>query len=203
MWNLAHITQEILTSNGIHFEQYQYPIDTTDFHQILEKSKSAGADGYVFFGYREIGFAMKQTRELGITSTFYSVNVITDPVLQENSGGAVNGTYFAHFTSLDGNRVETDEFLNKFFNVYGRKPFLEWTAMQSYDAARILFSTIQAATHETGDFTENLRNKLLETSNFEGVSGNITILPSGASRGIYTQLYIMKDQKAVPVNEIP
>lgn len=198
MKHLATLFREILVSNNSQAQMFSYNRETTDFHSFLEKAKASNVDGYVFFGYQEIGLAMKQARDMGILAPFYSVNVIADPVLQKNSEGAINGTYFAHFTSLDGNRVEADEFLNKYYRIFKRKPLLEWTAMQSYDAARILFVAIQDAYHESGDFTDNLRKKLLETSNFEGVSGNISILPSGASRGIYTRLYILQDGEAVP-----
>ena len=157
------------------------------------------ADAYLFLGYQEMGFAMKQARDLGIKAPFFSVNLLSDPILQKNSEGAVNGTYLAHFTALDGNRVKTDEFLNTYFKMFFRKPYLEWSAMQGYDAATILLDAIQSAAQMKGDFIENLRHELFATSNYEGVSGNITILPSGASRGIYPRLYIFQDGKATPV----
>lgn len=196
--NLANFIKEILTRNAIKTTMIDYKRGVVDFQEILKSTKAEDIDGYVFFGYQEIGFAMKQAREMGITAPFYSVNVITDPVLQKNSEGAVSGTYFAHFTSLDGNRVETDEFINRYYQEYHKKPLLEWTAMQGYDAANILFSAIKRASHENGNFVENVRQQLLETSNYEGVSGNISILPSGASRGIYPRLYILENGEAVP-----
>lgn len=197
--NLAKIIKRILFINNIKTTMFDYKKGMVDFRDILKSINLNEIDGYVFLGYQEIGFAMKQAREMGITAPFYSVNLITDPILQKNAEGAVNGTYFAHFTSLDGNRVETDEFLNRYYEEYHKKPFLEWTAMQGYDAANILFSAIKRAFYEKGSLIENVRQQLLETSNYEGVSGNITILPSGASRGIYPRLYVLQKGEAVPV----
>lgn len=198
MRTLAFITREILKNNGINVHMYEYKASIKDFRSLLEKAKNEKVDGYLFLGYQEIGSAMKQAREMEIKAPFYSINVIPDPILQQNSEGAVNGTYLSHFTLLDGNRVETDEFMNKYFKMFHKKPLLEWTAMQGYDAATILLSAIKAASLQKGDFIDNLRTELLSTSNFEGVSGNITILPSGASRGIYPRLYIFQNGKIVP-----
>lgn len=202
MRTLAGISNEILQNNGNKVRMFEYKRGTSDFNSLLEKAKADNSDGYVFYGYQEIGYAMKQARDMGVRAQFYSVNVITDPVLQQNSQGAVNGTYFAHFTSLDGNRVKTDEFLNNYFKAFHMKPALEWTAMQGYDAATILFSAIRTAGSQEGNFIDNLRKQLLETSNFEGISGNISILPSGASRGIYPRLYILEDGKALPAPKV-
>lgn len=201
MPTLAKTVEENLKSNGNKVTLIGYKDGTTDFRPFLEKGKADGVDSYVLFGYQEIGFVMKQAREMGISAPFYAVNVITDPKLQENSGGTFNNTYFSHFTSLDGNRVLADEFLNKYVEHYNKKPILEWTAMQGYDAANILINAIKNASHQEGNFTDNLRAALLHTNNFEGVTGNISISPSGASRGIYPSLYIMKEGKPVPTSD--
>jgi branched-chain amino acid transport system substrate-binding protein len=198
MPTLATTVKDILQSNHIKVDLFKYNHTKTDFQPILNLAKANQADAYVFFGYEEIGLAMKQARDMGITAPFYSANIIMEP---KKGLETADGTYFVYFTPLDGNKVKADEFLNTYFETFKIKPQLEWIAMQAYDAATILFQAIQSASHKKGVFIDNLREELLSTSNFDGVSGNITILPSGASRGIYPSLYVLKNHKIVPITK--
>ena len=114
--------------------------------------------------------------------------------------------FIPDFTTLDGNNVNADEFMNAYRAEYKRKPALEWTAMQAYDAMNILIKAIQSVVNNQenkipSNFTEKLREELLTVSNSEGVSGNITILPSGASRGIYFSLYEWENNHKNPVEK--
>lgn len=200
MTTLAKTMQEILSSTGRNSSHLKsYHSGTTDFRPFLTWAKENGIDSYVFLGYQEIGFGMKQAREMGIKDPFYSVNVITDSLLQKNSEGAINGTYFSHFTRLDGHTVKADEFINKYSARYGYKPQSEWVAMQAYDAANILISSIKQLGKDNPDIVDALRDNLLEVNEYEGVSGNITIGPNGASKGIYPSLYQIKN--GAPIKE--
>lgn len=202
MPRISQILEEILKSNGGQVQLFPYHRGTSDYLPFLEWGQAHKADSYVFFGYQEVGYAMKQARDIGIKAPFYSVNVITDPKLQENSGDATNGTYFAHFTYLDGNLLKAENFINNFIAKYHEPPILEWAAMQAYDAANILFDSIKKAGKLPGNFTDNLRDELHKVSSYPGVSGNITILPSGASRGIYPSLYLLENGKPTPYSKI-
>lgn len=201
MPTLAKTMEEILASTGRNTSHLKsYHTGTTDFRPFLKGAKENGVDSYVFFGYQEIGLGMKQAREMGIKDPFYSVNVITDLILQKNSEGAINGTYFSHFTRLDGNTVKADEFIDKYVARYGRKPQPEWVAMQAYDAANILLSVIKKSVNDNKNMVDTIRDKLLEVTDYEGVSGNITIKPNGASKGIYPNLYQIKNGLPIKVN---
>lgn len=198
MPTLAKMVRDII-KNQIKVSLFAYNQGITDFQSILNLTIANKIDAYVFFGYQEVILAMKQARDMGITAPFFLVNILTKLIFQKRFQGIYDGTYIAHYTKLNGNRVEADEFLSSYFEKFKTKPQLEWTAMQAYDAATILFQAIHTISHKKGAFIDNLREELLSTSNFDGVSGNITILPSGASRGIYPSLYIIKDSKPVPV----
>jgi ABC-type branched-subunit amino acid transport system substrate-binding protein len=200
MANLAQTLHQVLQVSKIKNELLGYKQENIDFKQILGNSKSHNYDAYVFFGYTEIGFAMKQARDLGIDSNFYSINVITDPVLQQNSQGATEGVYLAHFTAEDGNKTKALEFLKRYENKYHSKPTTEWTALQTYDAANIVLDVIQSLDPEHLN-AEGIRNSLLKVNNFEGVSGKISIKPNGASRGIYPGLYILKNGVPLPIKK--
>lgn len=199
MLNLAIILKDILQKNKAVATIYSYDRDSIDFHPILKLAKDANSDAFVFFGYTEIAAAMQQARELGIPAPYYASNNMNQ-LTEMNSQFSLGKIFIPDFTTLNGNEVIADEFINKYINKFEKKPLLEWTAMQSYDASVILFNAIQSAYRLKGDFTEQLRNELLSTSNFKGVTGNISILPSGASRGIYFSLYNFDNGKAIPAD---
>ena len=197
MPTLARKVKEIFGGGGGETVIHDYPAGTSDFRSFLAAGKTADADAYIFFGYTEIGLAMRQARDMGITQSFYSVNVITDPELQANSQGAIEGTQFAHFTHLDGNTQEAEVFLSRYQQKHRAPPAVPWTALQAYDAARIIIAAAAKAARQKGDFTHNLRRNMLRTDDFEGVTGDLSIRPDGTSRGIYPSLYTLANGKAV------
>jgi len=196
MPNLAVALREILEKSKISVDLYPHRQNEKDFSASLNHAKEEGSDALVFFGYTEIGNAMNQAHELGISIPFYASNSINQLTTNSKLKEVV---YIPDFTLRDGNQVKATEFMQAYLNSYGVLPLVTWTADQAYDAATLLFKAIQQVSHKKGDFTDNLRNELLGTTNFEGVSGNITILPTGASRGIYFSLYKLKDGKITPV----
>lgn len=195
---LANAFKKILQHAGKEISVYGYKEGTRDFSDSLKDAKSKGADAYVFYGYDKIGYAMKQARDMGIKDPFYSVNLLPDPIFQQNSNGAVNGTFFAFFTSLDGNRPLAEEFFRQYKQRFRETPTIEWIAMQSYDAINIVIEAIKNSIDKKGNFVNNLRNELLNTSDYSGVSGFIRIRPNGSSEGIYPSLYILDNGKAIP-----
>ncbi|MBW2202529.1 MAG: ABC transporter substrate-binding protein [Deltaproteobacteria bacterium] len=197
MPTLGNKVKEIFEKAGGKAIVRDYPAGTSDFRSLLAAGKDVKAEGYIFFGYVEIGFAMKQAREMGITQPFYSVNVITNPELQANSQGAIEGTQFAHFTHLDGNTRAAELFLKRFQQKYHKSPAVSWTALQAFDATRIIIAAVVKASGQKGAFVDNIRRNMLGTDDFEGVSGDLSIRPDGTSRGIYPSLYTLVGGKAV------
>ncbi len=116
----------------------------TTFIEELSQLKEANYDAYVFFGYKEFGFAMKQARELGITAPFFGSTVLLDPEYYSNSEGAITGTIFPFFTPNDGNYILADEFLVKYVNTFGEKPASLWPPMQAYDAMNIILRQLKS-----------------------------------------------------------
>jgi len=195
MPNLAHSLQEMLVKNKLHIDLYMHHRDENDFRPNLTLAKARGSDAYVFLGYTEIQKALYQAEELGIEPPYYGSNRINQLIDGSEWPEAI---YITDFTILDGNQVKAAEFIQAYTNIYGITPLVTWTAMQAYDAATLLFKAIQQASYKKGNFTDTLRNELLGTTHYEGVSGNIVILPTGASRGIYFSLYQLKDGEIVP-----
>lgn len=177
----------------------------TNFIKELEYYKQNNFDAYVFFGYKEFGFAMKQARELGIKSKFFGSTVLLDPDFFDNSEGTIIGTEFPFFTELDGNYVLVREFINKYKQRFNETPVSVWPPLQAYDAANILLNQIKSINTEkpknvkTSDY---VRNKLININYFQGTCGNIKINLDGSSKGIYFSLYEYKSKENPTVKVI-
>lgn len=196
----ANTLSQILTSSNVKNSMFDYDYANPKFDEILRKAKSDQADAYVFFGHNEIAPALKLAREMGIDANFYAGSVVPDPEFQEIAKDAANGIYFVYFGPTEGNKLKAEEFLRSFKQKNRRFPIIEWPAMQSYDAATILIWAIKQAHAQEGNFDDNLRNNLLHLSNYQGVSGTLTIQQNGAVRGIHPALYRLEDGKPIKVH---
>jgi branched-chain amino acid transport system substrate-binding protein len=198
---LGNTLAQILRTSGIKNTLVGYDPAEPNFNDLLQKAKTDNADGYVFFGHNEIAPAIKIAREMGITAQFYASSIVPDPDFQEISKGASDSIYIVYFGPLEGNRLKADQFLRSFKQRNRRTPSIEWPAMQSYDATNILIAAIKQAYSQNGNFTDNMRNALLQVSNYPGSSGNITIQQNGAARGIHPALYMYKNSKPEKVQK--
>lgn len=184
--------QSVLSDNQVEVTSIEVAKGDTNFIDILQKAKDYGYEGYVFMGYREFGFAMKQARALGIEAPYFASTTLMDPEYYNYSKGKIIGTEFTFFTELDGNYVLANEFLESFKNKYDAPPKSVWTAMQAYDAMNILLSgikTVNVKKMEDEYMDAYLRKSLHGVTYHQGVCGNLSIGPDGASKGIYFSVY--------------
>lgn len=189
----AKTCQNILNQNNIYNEVVSFAPDKKEYTKELAEFKSKGFDAYVFFGYKDFGFAMKQARDIGIDAKFFGSTVLLEEDYYNNSEGAISGTEFLFFTPENENYILAQNFLNNYEKKYNSKPFSIWPPMQAYDAANILFQQLKSFNQtyhkKENSFDDWLRNKLLNVRFYEGVCGNISINPNGSSSGIYFSLY--------------
>ncbi|TVZ28451.1 ABC-type branched-subunit amino acid transport system substrate-binding protein [Gillisia sp. Hel_I_86] len=184
--------KDILTTNSVENKLIKVDKNQTDFTEILKNAKVDGTQAYVFLGYRDFGFAMKQARNLGIEAPFFGSTTLLDPVFFSNSEGAIIGTECTFFTPLDGNYILANEFLKNYKNKFGEEPFSIWAPMQAYDAMNIVINEVKTINDdkiENESLEDWLRNRLFKVRYYQGVCGNISITEDGSSRGIYFSLY--------------
>lgn len=174
------------------FLSYHYNPKGQDFTEILKLAQNNDIDSYLFLGYMEVADAMLQARQMGISAQFYTGSIVTDPDFLEKTRGVVDGTYFAHFTSLDGNQAQAEEFLKKYKQKFHRAPSIEWSAFQSYDAANMLIQAIKKASQQRGTFSSNLMRDLGDIENYKGVSGMISMKKNRTAKGIHPSLYVIE-----------
>lgn len=186
----AKSVESILNKEGILNKLIEVSKDKTDFKEELLDLKNEGYDSYCFFGYKNFGFAMKQARELGIEAKFFGSTTLLEQDFYDNSKGAIVGTEMPFFTTIDGNEVLADEFIDSYVQKYGNKPSAVWPALQSCDAGKMLINIVRNVNKsQPDDFPEYLKKELYNTTYFEGVCGNLSIGKDGASRGVYFTLY--------------
>jgi len=194
----AKSVESVLKDNGISYKTIEIIKGQTDFKNSLSAAKNDNVDGICFFGYRNFGFAMKQAREMGIDCQFFGSTTLFDPIFYDNSEGTIVGTECTYFTEKDGNYVLAHEFIEKYEKLHLEKPGSIWPAMQAYDAGNITIGILATINEENPEkFDDWLRQKLHRVNYYQGVCGNISIGPDGASKGIYFSIYRYAD-KGVP-----
>ncbi|MBC2604555.1 ABC transporter substrate-binding protein [Pelagicoccus albus] len=174
-------------------------IEKEDYREDLMAFKEEGCDALVFFGYKNLGYAMKQARELGFECGFFGSTTMLGKGFFENSEGAQVGTEFSYFTEADGNYVIARRFLDRYQKKFDDLPSAVWPAMQAYDAVNIALSLIKkwAASTQSIPLADYLRTELLELEFYQGVCGNLAMKKDGTSRGIYFSLYEIKGLEEV------
>lgn len=188
----ANAAKDLLEEANIEYRVVTVDVGTTDFSEELSNYQKNGYDAYVFFGYKNFGYAMKQARDLGITAPFFGSTVLLDPAFYENSEGAIIGTECSFFTPFDGNYVLANKFLEDYSLMFGEYPTSVWPPMQAYDAMNLVIHeirTISGTKKDSQAFADWLRPRLKDVMYFQGVCGNISISENGSSKGIYFSLY--------------
>ena len=188
----AQAAKDLLEKAHIKYKVVTVEVGATDFTKELTAYQKEGYDAYVFFGYKEFGFAMKQARDLGITAPFFGSTVLLDPAFYKNSEGTIIGTECSFFTPADGNYVLANKFLEEYSSMFGKSPASVWPPMQAYDAMNLVLEeirTINKTKDEDTAFDSWLRSRLKNVRYFQGICGNISISDDGSSKGIYFSLY--------------
>lgn len=187
----ANSVADVLNDHNINYSIITAKKGQTSFNSILEKAKTEEVDGICFFGYRNFGFAMKQAREMGINAKFFGSTTLFDPMFYKNSEGHIIGTECTYFTEGDGNYVLAHQFIEDYKNLHQENPISIWPAMQAYDASNIVLQILKEVNNEEieNDFSDWLRKKLHRINYYQGICGNISIGPDGASKGIYFSNY--------------
>lgn len=146
--------------------------------------------------YTEVGLIARQARDLGITVPLIGGDGWDSPRLIEIGGKALENTYYSNHYTPDDPRPEVQNFLSDFKAKYNEIP--DAMAPLGYDAARIAFDAIKRSgildeksikdaysqntqakslmeAINTPGNRERIRDALVQTKDFPGVTGLITI----------------------------
>jgi branched-chain amino acid transport system substrate-binding protein len=151
--------------------EQSYSEGDSDFRAQLTQIKSANPEGiYVPGYYTEVATIARQARELGITVPLIGGDGWDSPRLWEIGGEALNGCYFSNHYSVDDPSPAVQKFVADYRKRFNQTP--DALAALGYDAARILADAMTRAGSTSGD---KVRDALLATKDFQGVTGQITI----------------------------
>ncbi|MEI6553185.1 MAG: ABC transporter substrate-binding protein [bacterium] len=170
---------EFSKNGGVTMKQ-GFNYDDTDYRSQLLKIKEYNPDALVILGHDEQGFIMKQARELGINAKFMTTGTITSPVAQQNANGTAEGTLLAFWDSAK-NSPNVKDFETKFTAKVGRPAIFPLTTHPAYDTVKILTDIVLPKI--SGNVTGNkVASELLNVSNYQGVTGGVTIDKDGGAR---------------------
>lgn len=160
-----------VASGGSIVIEQNYVGGDIDFKSQLTAIKAKNPSVIVLPGYyTEVGLIMKQSRDLGMKTTFLGGDGWDSPKLTEIGGKAVNGNYFSNHYSVDDQDPKVQAFISAYKKLYNEVP--DGLAAMGYDAALVLADALQRAkSFSKGD----IRNAIAETKQFPGVTGVITI----------------------------
>ncbi|MFV1990181.1 MAG: ABC transporter substrate-binding protein [Acidimicrobiales bacterium] len=173
---LAEVFAETFTAGG-GVVALSEPLDeqSTDFRTELAKVRRANPDVVYIPGYtKELGLALRQYRELGITAQILSTATFEAPTLIADAGPAAEGViYTAPAFSVDSEKEHVRNYVRAFEAEYGHQP--DTIASHGYDAVMIVVEAIRRG----GTAPEGIRDALLGMQDYPGVTGAISFEATG------------------------
>lgn len=176
---LAEFFRETVKKNGGEIvADERYTSGDIEFRAQLTTIRAAKPDAIFVPGYyTELGLIAKQARELGIEVPLLGGDGWDSEKTLEIGGDAVNGYFFSTHYAADSDSPRVQAFVKAFTAKYGATP--DAMAALGYDTAGILADALKrAGTTES----KKLRDAIAATSNYEGVTGKISIDPERNAR---------------------
>lgn len=162
--SLGFIRQE-LEAQGIELLIGEaYGSEDTDFRTQIAKIRHENPDSIYACGYyQDLSLVLKQAREMGLDSQFFSVSTIQNPVLFDIAGEAAEGVVYTVsplYCADAGGFCEN-------LKAEGFQTEPSYRSAYLYDALHIIAQAIERG---QSDDPEDLKDALLET-NFKGATG--------------------------------
>lgn len=120
--------------------------------------------------YAEAALVGREIQKKGLKLPLMGGDGWESDSLLEVAGNSLEGAYFSGFYTLEDPRPEVQNFIKVYQKRFGALP--DSQAASGYDAAQILFEAIERANSTNG---QAIKDALKVTSNFKGVTGNISM----------------------------
>lgn len=148
-----------------------YSEGDTDFSAQLTSLKSSNPQAVFIPGYyTEVGLIARQAKKLGLNAILMGGDGWDSPKLIEIGGPAIEGAYFSNHYSVDDPSPAIQKFVADYKARFNAIP--DALAALAYDSAHILIDAMKKANTTDG---AKLRDAIAQTTNYAGVTGNITI----------------------------
>ncbi|MGB9798311.1 MAG: ABC transporter substrate-binding protein [bacterium] len=168
-----------------------YAAGDTDFRTQLTSIKASNPDLVFIPGYyTEVGLIIRQARELSLKAILLGGDGWDSPKLIEIAGASAEGTYYGTHFSPQEKELRVQEFVSSFKKKYNEEP--DALAALGYDTLRLVADAIRRAGTTDG---EKVREQLARTTDFKGVTGDITI---DQNRNVRKPVVILKIEHQTP-----
>jgi len=154
-------------------QMYKFPGEK-DFRPFLTRIKEGNPDLIFAAGYyNEAAAIVRQSKELGIKSTIMGEEGFDSPKFLEIAGPTAEGVIIATNLDRDDPRPLVQNFLKSYRQAYGHDA--DMVGASSYDAFKILVAAIEKA----GTNAKAIQKALLDTKDYNGLTGKITRFVQG------------------------
>jgi branched-chain amino acid transport system substrate-binding protein len=152
-----------------------YEEGETDFRSQILKIKKNHPQGVYLAGLvAELGYILKQSKELRVDTRFFASAGIEGSKLFDIAGDSAEGVIFGS-PAFDpsSNEPIIKNFVLKYRQKYNQTP--DFFAANAYDALRIIVQAIE----KSGNASDGIKNALYGTKDYPGVGGNTTFDSDG------------------------
>ncbi|MBN8596437.1 MAG: ABC transporter substrate-binding protein [Planctomycetes bacterium] len=148
-----------------------YTEGEANFNPLLTKIRERGAELLFIPGYyTDVANIALQARKLGMKMPLLGGDGWDSSDLAKNGGAAIEGSFYSNHYASDQPTPEIQNFVTKYQAAFGETP--DGLAALGYDAARLLFDSMQRARSSDGS---KVRDAIATTKDFKGVTGTISI----------------------------
>ena len=165
--------KEFAALGGTIVAEQSYAGGDTEFRPQLTTIRKADPEVLFVPGfYTDVGQIAIQARDLGMTLPMVGGDGWDSPVVIEIGGKSIENSYFSDHYFVGDPRPLVQKFVEAIRKRHGKNP--EANAALGYDALKILVAAIGRA----GSLDRKaIRDQIASTSNYDGVSGVITMGP--------------------------
>lgn len=182
----AHF-KTLCSKTGLKCEQIAYDPNLEESDQsILSDGQANGRKGYVFLGGGEFFELFSSLKAREPEALFYGLSDLAETVQEKGDSGLM----YPFFRKSDGQINLIKEFSFKYYTLYGYPPDDLWQVCQSYDTGKMLAAALDKVNYNPEKIdVSQLKSSFLNTKNYKGLSGIISMNPDGTSTGIQWSLY--------------
>ena len=152
-----------------------HDIGATDYRTQLTKVRGASPDLIFMYSHdKEIGYALKQAKQLGITTPWLLYSGASAPITTEIAGGALEGAIMPQWPwDPVGGTARMREFVARYQAKHGKVPAIY--VATCYDGYRLLGEALKSGA-TTGPA---IRDFLYRVKDYQGVSGTVNFDQDG------------------------
>lgn len=184
---------EFIKKGGKIVSSISYNANNSDFRTQLTKIRYENPDAIYIIGFKELGYIVKQIKELNIKSQIFSNALFEDPDILKIAGSSANNVIFTTFYfDTESKEPRIKEFVKDYKADYNKIP--DGFAATAYDAVFLIYKSAIKSRDP-----EEIKNKLIKIKDFPGLLGKLTF-DSNGDVTLPIQLKTVKNDNFIKLN---